>query len=56
MSKHYFAQDGNYGLAEPIFLIADTSLWNDSDWDNIEMASDDERLSMARKLEELRGS
>jgi len=47
----YFAMDGNYGDAEKI-LVVDTSTWDDDDWAAIEYAKDDERLEIARQIDD----
>ena len=47
----YFAMDGNYGDAER-FLVIDTSNWDDDDWAAIEYAKDDERLEIARQIDD----
>jgi len=43
--------DGNYGDAER-FLVIDTSSWDDDDWAAIEYAKDDERLEIARQIDD----
>jgi len=47
----YFAMDGNYGDAEK-FLVVDTSSWDDDDWAAIEYAKDEERLEIARQIDD----
>jgi len=47
----YFAMDGNYGDAER-FLVVDTSNWDDDDWAAIEYAKDEERLEIARQIDD----
>lgn len=42
----YFAHDGSYGPAGGIVVI-DTSAWSQDDWDQIEEATDMERLAIA---------
>lgn len=45
----YFAADGNYGDAEDI-LIVDTSAWSDEEVDAVSMATDSNRLDVARQI------
>lgn len=49
MIMHYFATDGNYGDSAGMVLL-DTSDWTDEQWDEIEEASDYDRVNVAIKL------
>lgn len=51
MILSYFASDGSYGLATGLTII-DTTAWEESDWDLIEQASDDQRPLTARVVSE----
>lgn len=42
----YFAIDGNYGNAFGLFTC-DTADWTEADWNDIEEASDSERVNVA---------
>lgn len=48
MSKqtHYFAEDGSYGDATGL-LVTDSSKFTEADWEAIDMAPDDDRVSLA---------
>ena len=46
-TEHYFAMDGNYGDARGMLML-DTTKWTDEDWDEIEEASDSERVGVAK--------
>jgi hypothetical protein len=48
---HYFAKDGNYGIAEN-FRVFETSDWTKQDWQKIENCSDGERLEIAINIAE----
>jgi len=45
----YFAQDGNYGPASGIVMF-NTTPWSLNDWDEIDDASDHERVEVAEKI------
>ena len=47
--QHYFSDDGNYGDAYDIGVF-DTTNWTDIDWHLIEEATDSQRLSIARNI------
>jgi len=49
MSKHYFAEDGNFGSAKNL-VVVDTTEWKDRDWLAIENASDSERVARVKKI------
>lgn len=51
MSKHYFASDGNYGDGD-LVVILDTTHWGPVDWARIESASDDQRWTVAKRIDE----
>lgn len=51
MQLSYFATDGNYGLAVGLTVI-DTTAWEESDWNLIEQASDEQRALTARVISE----
>jgi D-ribose pyranose/furanose isomerase RbsD len=42
----YFATDGSWGHAEGM-IVLDTVLWTDKDWQRIDEALDDERVTVA---------
>jgi hypothetical protein len=50
MTKIYCAVDGSYGSADGMSIF-DTSGWTDEDWAAVEIASDDERLAVAREVQ-----
>lgn len=45
----YFASDGNYGPANGIVMF-NTIPWSLDDWDDIDQASDRERVEVAEKI------
>ena len=45
----YFTEDGSYGAATNLEIL-DTVLWTDKDWQQIEDCADNDRLSVARKI------
>lgn len=45
----YFATDGNYGSAAGI-VIADTALWSEEEWNEIEEAPDYLRAATAETI------
>ena len=45
----YFASDGNYGPASGIVMF-NTMPWSLDDWDEIDDASDNERVEVAEKI------
>jgi hypothetical protein len=45
----YFASDGNYGTASGIVMF-NTMPWSLDDWDEIDDASDNERVEVAEKI------
>lgn len=45
---HYFAADGSYGSSD--LVIVDTSNWSIDEWDIVENAPDNERMSIAWQL------
>jgi hypothetical protein len=49
MSVSYFAMDGNYGDADGIVLV-ETSTFSESEWTEIEEASDHERANLAVEI------
>ena len=49
MSVSYFAMDGNYGDADGIVLV-ETSTFSESEWTEIENASDNERATLAMEI------
>jgi hypothetical protein len=46
----YFASDGSYGDADQL-VIVDTSKWDDSRWEAIQNATDNDRIKVAREQE-----
>lgn len=44
----YFAADGSYGDASGL-VIVDTSAWDESDWDDIDIYGDLSRLDAVRQ-------
>ena len=50
MTKIYFTVDGSYGSADGMSVF-DTSAWSDEDWAAVEIASDSERLAVAREVQ-----
>jgi len=51
MSAYYFAEDGSYGLAMDMEVL-DTELYpfTEGEWQEIEEASDSERLEVVRRI------
>ncbi len=49
MSKMYFTADGTFGTAEDIedFIVVETEDWTTEMWDEVEGASDSERMWLA---------
>jgi hypothetical protein len=45
----YFATDGNYGPCSGM-ILANTMPWSLDDWQDIDEASDDERVEVAEKI------
>lgn len=50
IGKYYFATDGSYGIIEEGFVIADTSQWSITDWQEVEDAYDSERAFIVRGI------
>jgi hypothetical protein len=50
-TKHYFTEDGTYGLSSDMKVFS-TTRWTDEDWQTIENCSDSERLSLATAIDE----
>jgi hypothetical protein len=46
MSSTYFAKDGSYGRSSGM-IVVDTTGWTEADWEEVENAYDDERVSVA---------
>lgn len=51
--KHYFSPDGNYGSANDLAVI-DTTNWTDKDWERVEECNDNDRLDIARIIDDFR--
>lgn len=49
MSVTFFSRDGSYGNAAGLTML-DTYHWSDSDWERVEQATDNERLSVALRV------
>jgi hypothetical protein len=49
MSRMYFTADGTFGAAEEVedFIVVDTDGWSKEMWDEVEGASDSERMWLA---------
>lgn len=50
-SLTYFAQDGNYGSADGM-TVMETTLWSELDWQMVDEASDEHRVTVARLIAE----
>ncbi len=48
----WIAPDGSYGQGQ--VLLIDTTLWDDSDFDELDMASDSQKQYVAEKIQKLR--
>lgn len=46
---HYFAVDGSFGSADGI-IVVDTSDFTGADWDEVEDASDAERVDVVKRI------
>lgn len=49
-SAHYFTVDGTYGDASDM-KVFNTTQWTEQDWNDIESASDGERVGVAVSIE-----
>lgn len=49
MRHTYFSLDGSYGAADEVRII-DTSRWTGDDWEDIDRASDTDRLDLAIEI------
>jgi hypothetical protein len=52
-NETYFTDDGTYGDARGL-IIANTETWTDEDWRRIEEASDNDRITVAYEIAQLR--
>lgn len=50
MTKHYFALDGSYGEADR-FVLLDTTDWTEENWNDIENATDNQRIDVATAID-----
>jgi hypothetical protein len=50
MSTHYFAADGSYGTSN--IIVIDTTDWSPEEWEIVDNATDQERISIAYQISE----
>lgn len=48
MSTHYFAADGSFGTGD--IIVVNTANWSPEEWEIVDSASDDERMSIAYQI------